>query len=493
MSEKQYRAIFNSMTEAIHIVDKEHRIVFYNPALKQLARIFSEEVNPIGKPLKEAFPFLKENVHEEIKHVFKSKKPLITISENLISNKKFYTEVRRIPIIINDEVVQVITIIKDITRQKKTELKLKESEELYKTLLKTSPDAITVTDLNGIVIESSKKSRELFAFKSNEKDIGYSAFDFFLPEEIPIAMENLKKTLEEGYLGPLEYNLKRADGKTFVCEMNVSLIKDAFNKPKAFIASMRDITERKNQEKKLRESEEKFRKAFNRSEFYKDLFAHDINNILQNILTSTELLTLFINKPDKFEETKNLLKIIQEQVKRGANLVLNVQKLSTIDKGKVSLYDIELLNLLKKSMKNAIEGNKDKKINIYLKTFKDVIFVKANDLMLEIFDNLLSNSIKYNNNSPIEIWIQISREVQNKKNFVKIEFIDNGQGIEDSRKEIIFQRGDDNKDSVRGMGLGLSLVRKIVNNYKGKIWAENRVEEDYKKGTKIVILIPEVE
>jgi signal transduction histidine kinase len=69
--------------------------------------------------------------------------------------------------------------------------------------------------------------------------------------------------------------------------------------------------------------------------------------------------------------------------------------------------------------------------------------------------------------------------------------LDNGIGIKDKFKREIFQKRKFEQKSGTGMGLGLSLVKKIINNYKGKIAVRNRIAEDYQKGSNFILLIPE--
>jgi signal transduction histidine kinase len=80
----------------------------------------------------------------------------------------------------------------------------------------------------------------------------------------------------------------------------------------------------------------------------------------------------------------------------------------------------------------------------------------------------------------------------NGKKYNKIEFSDNGIGVPDDRKKIIFMRGNRELKGAKGMGLGLSLVKKIINVFNSKIWVEDKVKGDYSKGSKFVILLPEL-
>ena len=81
-------------------------------------------------------------------------------------------------------------------------------------------------------------------------------------------------------------------------------------------------------------------------------------------------------------------------------------------------------------------------------------------------------------------------QVENKK-FIRMDFKDNGIGISDYRKKSIFLKGTKQDQRTKGMGLGLSLVKKIIDSYKGSIWVEDRINSDYKQGSNFILLIPE--
>jgi len=138
-------------------------------------------------------------------------------------------------------------------------IELRDSAERYKTLIKTSPDAVTVTDLEGRITDVSERTLQIHGY-ANERDLlGKSAFELIAPEDHEKAAANLKKTLEEGTVRGLEYSLLRKDGSRFAGELNASLIKDNAGLPKAFIATTRDISLRKRMEEDLKESEHKWR------------------------------------------------------------------------------------------------------------------------------------------------------------------------------------------------------------------------------------------
>ena len=251
-----------------------------------------------------------------------------------------------------------------------------------------------------------------------------------------------------------------------------------------------DITERKIAEEKILESEKKYREAYNRAELYKDIFAHDINNILQSILSGMQVSELILDNPEQLENLKINAQIIKNQVIRGAKLISNVRKLSQLEELKRNLDNIEILKVLKKVISIVKKSYEDKNLDIRIDSLDENLFNKANDFLEDVFDNLLINAIQHNRKLIIEIVNKISREQQSSINYIKIEFQDNGFGIADSMKEKIFKREYKKEEIFLGMGLGLSLVQGIIETYDGKIWVEDRVKGDRSKGSNFVLLIP---
>ena len=245
-------------------------------------------------------------------------------------------------------------------------------------------------------------------------------------------------------------------------------------------------------EDRINKSENQYKDAFNRAEFYKDLFAHDISNILQNVQSSMDLFPFYLEKPNEVKESYNLINLVKNQVNRGATLISNIRKLSEIEDLEILLERTSVTEVLKNAIEYLNKTYEDKEIKIQINSAADKYVVKANELLFNVFENILVNSVKYNNNPNIEIIIKISRTQINNKNFIKIEFIDNGIGIPDNIKDKVFQRAFIKDKTVSGMGLGLSLVNKIIEKYNGQIWVEDKIKGDFMKGSNFIIIIPEV-
>ena len=188
----------------------------------------------------------------------------------------------------------------------------------------------------------------------------------------------------------------------------------------------------------------------------------------------------------------DLFNDLKKQVERGAKLVSNVRTLSKIENVKIQLKSIDAFQVLKKAINNVSESHQDD-LKIDVESIDRNYEINADELLIEVFENILINSIRHNKNRVIEVFIRSSKVQIDGNGHVKIEFIDNGNGIEDSQKEIIFKRGFEKSKSANEMGLGLSLVKKIIQSYHGQIWVEDRVEGDYSKGSVFIVAIPEAE
>ncbi len=120
-SEEQYQDTLNSMSDAIHVIDRDFEIELLNPAFTKWVVELGLDTKVIGKNLFDAFPFLEERVRDEYEQVFKSGTTLITNELTIVDGREIITETHKIPISSGGRVSQIITVIQDITEKKHTE------------------------------------------------------------------------------------------------------------------------------------------------------------------------------------------------------------------------------------------------------------------------------------------------------------------------------------------------------------------------------------
>lgn len=148
---------------------------------------------------------------------------------------------------------------------------LRESRELYKALVETSPDAITVTDLEGTITHVSHQALEMHGVDNADVLIGKSAMELIAPEDKALALANMQKSFEGQIVRNARYTLLRHDGSRFNGELNAALVRDAHGNPKAFISTVRDITGRARAEKERARAEEALRAETERAQLYLDI------------------------------------------------------------------------------------------------------------------------------------------------------------------------------------------------------------------------------
>ena len=239
-----------------------------------------------------------------------------------------------------------------------------------------------------------------------------------------------------------------------------------------------------------KEIEMRYLNAFNQSEFYRDLLSHDINNILQAILSISESCARQSNQGTNLELINSTLAKIKQQIDRGAKLIGQIYKIAQLEKNKLPLEPIEVMDVLRKAL-NYIKGSADpKKLSIKIDCALNEIYVQANSILLDVFENLLHNAIKHNKSPKVEILIRISKYIKGEMDYCMLEFADNGIGIPDDRKQIIFKGKYRPGDMETGMGLGLSLVKSAIDSYGGEVSVKNRVKGDYSQGSNFIVLLP---
>ncbi|MFX1445251.1 MAG: PAS domain S-box protein [Promethearchaeota archaeon] len=385
----------------------------------------------------------------------------------------------------------VLANYEDITERKKAEQKLKESEAKFRSAFNNSAIAMTISTIEeGRIIEVNDVFLHDLGYQ-REEVIGKTSKELNLWVERSQRGLMMKTIKETGSIinAQSQYRTKTGELKYGLFSIN----KITINRKPYLLFIVNDITDRVANDIKLKESEKNLREAYNRAEFYKDLFAHDINNMLQSILSSNQLISML--SPSKVEKEKFgvFLDIISSEVNRGKKLVNSIKKLSLIEEKEILLEKVEILSILKKLIDKTKDSVNDKNLIIQIDCIKEQCYLQANKLIKDVFENIIINSIRHNKNENVEIIIRISSLKENGINYCKLEFIDNGIGIKDIRKSEIFYRASPERKKIYGIGLGLSLVNKIIEMYKGKIWVEDRVKGDYSKGSNFIILIPEVQ
>ncbi len=137
----------------------------------------------------------------------------------------------------------------------KRTLELIKAMDKLRSILDSSPDSITVTDADGVIVDCNQATLDNLGYASKQELIGKSPFETIAKKDHKRAIENLNRVSEIGSVHNVEYEIVRKDGSKFPASLSASVIKDASGEMRGFVAIAQDITQRKQAETALKESE----------------------------------------------------------------------------------------------------------------------------------------------------------------------------------------------------------------------------------------------
>ena len=257
----------------------------------------------------------------------------------------------------------------------------------------------------------------------------------------------------------------------------VALLKELADSLSYGITALRDRVQRSQAEKDLEN-------AKNQAELYLDLMGHDINNMNQ---IGIGFLELALNTLDLKDDARGLISKPLEALESSTKLIDNVRKLHRLKNDDRRFHMIDVGHVIREVIPNYSHvSNRD--ISISFST-DCICRVMANELLSDVFSNILGNAIKHST-GPLSINIFLDKDSMNSNDYCKVIIEDNGPGIRDEIKNMLFLRFQRGNTKASGKGLGLFLVKTLIEDYNGLVWVEDRVPGHYNKGCKFVIMLP---
>ena len=258
-SRQRLSALIDNAPDAIFTYDINGRITSVNKRAGELMGYAKEDI--IGKPFSESdmFPPESRAKAKQRRKILKDGKTTELTQYELKAKdgSHIFVEVMGVPIVQGDK-VEVIAIARDITKRKKAEEALRNSEEKLRAIFESIGDSITVIDGSGNIIEVNDAAINLFGCKSREEALGTQALSFIAEEYQPSAITKLQESKPTRFI---EYRYKRMDGSLFWGETSSDVLYDQSGNITGFIGIVRDTTERKKTEDALRQSDEKLRRS----------------------------------------------------------------------------------------------------------------------------------------------------------------------------------------------------------------------------------------
>lgn len=256
-SEERYSNLIHTIPVGV-VIHTNGEIVFSNKSAAKIMEVPSIEALNNTKAIDFVHPDYKDLAIQRIKKVKADQSYAELIEEVFITftGKKLFVEVTALPIIYNN-IPSVLTVFNDINERRQVEQELSESKERFEKIFDNSPDAILLTRIHdGFYIDSNSTFTKYTGY--TPKDLrGKSTLDINIWEN-PSDREKLLQAIQtKGYCHNLELNVKNKDGSSRTVDMSAEVVQ--INGVPHLLSTSRDIVERKEIEKKLKESEEKYR------------------------------------------------------------------------------------------------------------------------------------------------------------------------------------------------------------------------------------------
>ncbi|TFF90721.1 MAG: PAS domain-containing protein, partial [Promethearchaeota archaeon] len=379
-------------------LDENLIIQRFTPASKKMLNLIESD---IGRPLHHiSSNLLYDNLIKDAEEVLKT---LIPKEIDLQIKDNGWFNMRILPYRTEENAIKgVVITFFDITKRYLLAQEKDDALQLVESIVETIRNPLIVLDRELKVIRVNKAFYDLFKIPPREVidkylyDLGNKQWD------IPKLRNLLNEIIKDHSMikdFEIEHNFDIIGKKTML--LNAKEIIREKNKSLILLA-IEDITAQKEFEKNLIVSKEAYKEAFNRAELLKDLFIHDMTNILQIILSSNEIISQILDKPEEIDNIKKYNSIIFEQIRKAQELADKIRLISKIDNMEKNNHPLKVKNVLEESITYLKKTYKNKNFNIKIHGFDKNLSIFANELISEAIGNIFINAIKHNDKEIIK-------------------------------------------------------------------------------------------
>ena len=369
----------------------------------------------------------------------------------------------------------------DITQRKLMERQLKEAHDFINKIIQSSPNAITATDMKGNILIWNPAAEETIGYKAADV-IGKMNIQKIYPDEVARKVMQMLRKQEHGGVGRLKaYPMVyvRQDGTVVEGSLSAAIIYDSSGKEIATVGSFVDLKERLEMERALRRTQEQLLQSEKLAAMGRltSQIAHELNNPLYGIMNTLELLKTEIAPESK---RRKVLEMALSETVRLSDLLRKMLSFSKPDQAEKQAVDLntvldEILLLHEKQLQEN---------DIKIKTdFAEALpqINASKDQLRQVFLNLVANARDAMPDGGT-LSVTTASDAEN----VRIEIADSGTGIKQEHLKKIFDSFFTTKDSVKGVGLGLSVCYGFIKDHGGDIKVKSKVNS----GTTFTITFP---
>lgn len=363
---------------------------------------------------------------------------------------------------------QTHCVFRDITKEALILDTLKQSRRRYKTLFDQSNDAILLHNLKGQIINANPKSSQMTGY-SYQKLLSCELEQLQPPSIKKQTQAHNEQLRKQGTLR-FESQLITAAGEKRIIEVSSSIID---RQAELVQSTIRDITQSKKAQKRLKESEQKLKKAVASKDKFFSIIAHDLKNPFQHILGFTELILKHLDAYPP-EKTRQMLGMVHDSAQQTYELLQTLLQWARSQSGRIPFEPENILvnEICKENVKFLQGAAQEKNIALKAEICEQAQAYADANMIQTVLRNLITNAIKF---TPENGNITVATRTQN--DFVHVVVTDSGVGIPPDELKKLFKIDQSfstpGTAGEKGTGLGLILCKEFVERNGGTIHAES--------------------
>lgn len=359
----------------------------------------------------------------------------------------------------------------------------KQMEELRSRLaaiVESSADAIIGKTMGGIINSWNKGAEEIYGYTPEE--ILGKHVDTLVPDDYRAELNPIFEAIGEGRSYAKETIRIHKDGKRIPISLTVSPIIDADNRIIGAASIARDITERKKSELELVLYAEKLRQSNKALEEFAYIASHDLQEPLRKIQAFSDRLSIKLDG-SLDEQGQDYLARLQNAAVRMQHLIQDLLTYSRLTSNARPFVEVNLNDVMKQVLSDL--ETQIQETNAQIEVGELATLEADYTRMCQLFQNLISNALKYHHDKRDPIVKISGRYVSSqplrasdmstliKNQQYEISVADNGIGFDEKYQEKIFEffQRLHGRSKYEGTGIGLTICRKIVDQHEGKIFA----------------------
>jgi PAS domain S-box-containing protein len=505
-----YRTVVHSAIEGFSIGNFKGEILDVNDAFCQMLGYNREEF--LGMKIRDTDVRFAGMSEEKAQEIFKQKIECVKAAGGAVhESRHICKDGRVIDFLVSSKYLDInggliFAFHRDITKEKEVYRQLKESEDLYRTLIELGNNigeaVIVLQDVDGregVHTFVSDWWSHITGYTKKEL-LSMSFFDLVSSEDRGTSIERHRQKVSGKSLPSLfELSIIRRDGKKVPVELTSAY--SFYDSQPVNVVYIRDITERKQAEERLKlyknhleelveerteqvtKVSEQLKEQIEQRNIFTRALVHELKTPLTPLLSASEFLSANLHEEIPREFAKNIHKGI-------INLGRRINELMDLARGEVGLLalnrkKIDLLQLIKETAAYYNPEALKKKQTIILELDDPIPIIQADaDRIQEVLLNLLDNASKFTHKNG-----KITISTKRRKGSVVIEIKDTGIGISEELQECIFEpykRLKKREEHMGGLRLGLALSKMLIEMHGGDIWVRSKKG----KGTTVSFSIP---